>query len=411
MKQILLLLLFLLASRLLSFAQQDNSNDYKALLINYNAAWQVTNPEAAVVKRLAYLPSALNKITDLRAPKFRYAVTDYYADNTVLARGHYDEQGKKWGQWTFYFPNGQVDCQGSFTANKPSGNWKFWTLDGKPLLEARFEEENMRLLSSWNEVGEQTVKNGNGIYTANFPAEGKVGFSKLEGMLIDGYQADKWHIINPQGQVEMEQTYGLEGKFLAGASYSNGKLKSKYTSGDKITILTVPDYMKMMEQLNPDPAFYELKYPVIADLMQCEVLKVNLKSSRGAAPEHYFKIIQKFDNGEIDTLDYGAPVVMPVFQKGLKDYYKYFTSNAKFPAELKTSKLEGIVVIGFTVTAQGNVENVKIIKGLSPLVDAEAVRLVSTMPGWRPATRLGKPVEMTMVLPFRFSNGGISIRE
>lgn len=410
MKQILLLLSILLASWL-SFAQQDDYDNYRALLINYNAAWQVTKPEGAVVRRLAYLPSTLNKITDLRAPKFRYAVTDYYADNAVLARGHYDEQGKKWGQWIFYYPNGQVDCQGSFTANKPSGNWKFWTLEGKPLMEAHFGEDNMRLISRWNEAGDQTVKNGNGIYTSTFPVEGKDGLSKLEGALVDGYQVGKWQIINPQGQVEMEQTYDSKGEFLAGAIYKNGKLKSKYTSGNKIIITTVPDYMKMMEQLNPDPAFYEQKYPVIADLMQCEVLKVNLNSPRGAASDHYFKIVQKLDNGEIDTIDFGAPIVMPVFQRGIKDYYKYFVSNAKFPAELKSSNLEGVVAISFTVTAQGNVENVQVIKGLSPLVDAEAVRLVSTMPAWRPATKLGKPVEMSMVLPIRFSNGGISIRE
>src|SRR5690606_15281929 len=136
-------------------------------------------------------------------------------------------------KWLFYHPNGRLDCEGIFVDNKPSGDWKFWNLDGKLLMEVDYREDGPRWLNAWNPEGEQTLRNGNGIYiTEVYAPDGKT-MNRLEGPCVDGYYSGTWQIKNPQGQVVLEQNYGPKGEFLSGAFYENGKLVRKYKANDK----------------------------------------------------------------------------------------------------------------------------------------------------------------------------------
>ena len=76
----------------------------------------------------------------------------------------------------------------------------------------------------------------------------------------------------------------------------------------------------------------------------------------------------------------------PAKFKGGKDAMeKYFNDNLKYPAEAKKNKTEGKVVVRFIVDDAGKISSVSIIKGLSKVCDAEAIRLVKNMPAWIPA--------------------------
>lgn len=64
---------------------------------------------------------------------------------------------------------------------------------------------------------------------------------------------------------------------------------------------------------------------------------------------------------------------------------------------------KGKVHISMTVLQTGNISNVKVIRGVDPLLDEEALRVVKSSPKWIPATVKGKPVNFNMVLPVNFT--------
>lgn len=64
---------------------------------------------------------------------------------------------------------------------------------------------------------------------------------------------------------------------------------------------------------------------------------------------------------------------------------------------------EGVVTVQFTVNEDGSVANVKVIKSLDPILDAEAAKIVGKMKGWTPATKAGKPIAMDYQVNCKFS--------
>jgi TonB family protein len=94
--------------------------------------------------------------------------------------------------------------------------------------------------------------------------------------------------------------------------------------------------------------------------------------------------------------------VMPEFKGGTEALMKYLGNNVKYPKEAKENKIEGKVLIGFIIDTKGNIKEVNIIKTADELLDAEAVRVIKTMPKWKPGKQDGKKVNVKFVLPIAF---------
>lgn len=93
---------------------------------------------------------------------------------------------------------------------------------------------------------------------------------------------------------------------------------------------------------------------------------------------------------------------MPMYPGGDAEMLKYISNNAKYPEAAKADKAEGRVIVRFMVTAYGNAEEVSVLKGVHPLLDAEAVRVVSTLSGFEPGMQGGKPVNVWYMVPINF---------
>jgi protein TonB len=65
--------------------------------------------------------------------------------------------------------------------------------------------------------------------------------------------------------------------------------------------------------------------------------------------------------------------------------------------------IQGKVILRFIVTAEGNVENVSVVRGVHPLLDSEAVRVMSLCPKWEPGRMKGKPVNIYYSVPISFA--------
>ena len=91
-----------------------------------------------------------------------------------------------------------------------------------------------------------------------------------------------------------------------------------------------------------------------------------------------------------------------VFPGGNEQLPIFIGKNIKYPEKNRENGITGIVIVEFTITTEGNIEDVKVVKGVDPLLDNEAIRVVKLMPKWTPAENKGEKVNMIYNLPIRF---------
>jgi len=95
---------------------------------------------------------------------------------------------------------------------------------------------------------------------------------------------------------------------------------------------------------------------------------------------------------------------MPQFPGGDQGMLKFIAENTRYPKEAKDHNITGKVITRFLVEKDGTVSNVSVLKGVSPLLDAEAVRVVGSLPAFeKPGIKDGKPVAVWYMLPITFS--------
>jgi TonB family protein len=94
---------------------------------------------------------------------------------------------------------------------------------------------------------------------------------------------------------------------------------------------------------------------------------------------------------------------MPKFPGGDQALFKHLYENLKYPPEAKTEGIQGKVILRFVVTAEGKVADVTVVRGVHPLLDEEALRVMSTVPDWIPGKQGGRPVDVYYSLPISFA--------
>ncbi len=92
----------------------------------------------------------------------------------------------------------------------------------------------------------------------------------------------------------------------------------------------------------------------------------------------------------------------PEYPGGIQELFKYLGENIKYPEAASKANVQGKVFVNFVITSEGEIKDVQILKGLGFGADAEAVRVVSKMPRWKPGSQDGKPVNVRYNLPIAF---------
>ena len=90
------------------------------------------------------------------------------------------------------------------------------------------------------------------------------------------------------------------------------------------------------------------------------------------------------------------------FQGGENGISRFLVQNIRYPRTASDAGIEGRVVVQFVVSAMGEIEDVTVKESVSPELDAEAVRVVKSMPRWNPAFMHGLPVRMRFTFPVIF---------
>lgn len=96
--------------------------------------------------------------------------------------------------------------------------------------------------------------------------------------------------------------------------------------------------------------------------------------------------------------------VLPTFRGGgLDKFREWVIKRTNYPPEAVTKKIKGTVVISFVVEKDGSISNVNIIKSVNPLLDDEAVKVISESPKWSPGLQRGLPVRFRYLIPLNFN--------
>ena len=96
---------------------------------------------------------------------------------------------------------------------------------------------------------------------------------------------------------------------------------------------------------------------------------------------------------------------MPQYPGGAKAMMDFISKNVHYPKIALENGIQGKVYVSYVVDTKGKVKDVKIARGVDPALDAEALRVVKSMPDWTPGEQRGKPVNVMFNLPINFALG------
>ena len=92
----------------------------------------------------------------------------------------------------------------------------------------------------------------------------------------------------------------------------------------------------------------------------------------------------------------------PEFPGGQAALMEYLRKNIKYPAICRENNIQGRVLIQFVVNRDGSIVDPEVVRSVEPHLDKEALRVISSMPKWKPGLQRGKPVRVKFTVPVNF---------
>lgn len=192
----------------------------------------------------------------------------------------------------------------------------------------------------------------------------------------------------------------------------------EWTSTDTINVEQIKTQeVKVEEEMMDITRQDEVKAPeppkvvAVTDVIKIVDDNVNIKDNSDIFESDFkedaaVKIVE-FNEEEAEVEEYVPFVVveeMPTFGEGGIDQFRneYIGKNLKYPDVAAENGIQGRVYINFVVEPDGRVTNVKVVRGVDPSLDKEAVRVVSSSPKWKAGKQRGKPVRVQFTIPIIF---------
>lgn len=140
---------------------------------------------------------------------------------------------------------------------------------------------------------------------------------------------------------------------------------------------------------------------VVEDDVEVEDVEINAEVDQNEVIEEYVApevVEEEIEEAEIFTI----VEEMPEFPGGMTKLADYLAKNIKYPQMARESGIQGRVFVNFVVEPDGSVSNVTVMRSLGGGCDEEAMRVVKSMPKWKPGKQRGKPVRVSYILPVNF---------
>ena len=93
---------------------------------------------------------------------------------------------------------------------------------------------------------------------------------------------------------------------------------------------------------------------------------------------------------------------MPMYPGGMQELLKYLQKNIQYPQDAKEKGIHGRVIVQFIVEKDGSIKDTKVVRGIDPSLDNEALRVINAMPKWEPGKHKGEAVSVKYTVPVSF---------
>ena len=113
-----------------------------------------------------------------------------------------------------------------------------------------------------------------------------------------------------------------------------------------------------------------------------------------------YKQVKLFDPDTINGFNLIDRFAM--YPDGIQGIQKYISENLEYPEKALKKEIEGIVVLSYVIDTTGKVTDVKVVQGVHPLLNKEAIRVIKSMDQWLPAIQSGEKIRFQYKQPIRF---------
>jgi periplasmic protein TonB len=149
---------------------------------------------------------------------------------------------------------------------------------------------------------------------------------------------------------------------------------------------------QVVDSIRPE----DVKQMITADQAQTEVTNKDVV-------EAVQQVKEEVQETEAEPEPFIVVEEMPTFPGGEKELQKFLAEHTEYPEIAKENNIQGKVIVRFCVTPKGGVSQVSVLKGVDPELDKEAMRVVTTLPPFKPGKQGGKPVPVWYMVPITFT--------
>jgi len=149
---------------------------------------------------------------------------------------------------------------------------------------------------------------------------------------------------------------------------------------------------QVVDSIKPE----DVKQMITADQAQTEVTNKDVV-------EAVQQVKEEVQETEAEPEPFVVVEEMPMFPGGDPALLKYISEHTQYPEIAKENNIQGKVIVRFCVTPKGGVSQVSVLKGVDPELDKEAIRVVNTLPAFKPGKQGGKPVPVWYMVPINFT--------
>ena len=135
--------------------------------------------------------------------------------------------------------------------------------------------------------------------------------------------------------------------------------------------------------------------------MKTETIKIETEDNKDkiviSAPVAAPKVVE-----EDDQVIFQVVETMPTFPGGDQALFKFLSDNIRYPVIAQENGIQGRVICQFVVNRDGSIVDVEVVRSVDPSLDREAIRVIRSMPNWKPGMQRGKAVRVKYTLPVNF---------
>ncbi len=140
---------------------------------------------------------------------------------------------------------------------------------------------------------------------------------------------------------------------------------------------------------------------IVQDDVEVEDIEINAEVDQQEVIDEYVPV-EVEEEEVVEQEIFQIVEEMPAYPGGDQKLMEYVAKNIKYPQIARETGIQGRVFVGFVVEPDGSVSNVKVLRGIGGGCDEEAMRVVKSMPKWKPGKQRGKAVRVSYMLPVNF---------